>query len=440
MKTILRYIIPFVTVLCFGIFTSCDDCDTAEVENTAYLMESTGLNASTSFVIPDAGKTVMVTPRITKIATEDITLELYIDADALTRYNKTYNTNYEVLNETHVVLEQTQVVIPAGKAVATPVAIRLTPLTIDENKSGISYALPISVRAIDSNIPTNKTAGSFIYAAIPVPMSDVPCLTSYCTMKLPLAEDFIAKEWTFEMLFNPGNLNRNSIPTWGASAVGYNPVTGQLDNIQSGFMLRLGDAGANPPGDCFNGRIQGAARGVGKLALTPNVWHHVAIVVKGGMATVYVNGVADYSNGVALPEVRILKEQGIRLAGENRTGTRLYNGKYRYAQVRLWKEARTIDQLNNNRYGVPEDSPNLFGYWKLNSYTEGKAVVNSSDTEIFMGDDIPTMEIDTYFFKDATGHNPDGFVDRNPSRNTTGLEFAKDKRIEVGYNFEGQLP
>lgn len=438
MKTISNILWTTAVALSLLCLASCNDSD-RQTLNRVYLLEAEGLTNSASFVIPDKGTTVSVTPRISTQAEHDLTLELYISPEELAKYNSAYGTNYQVLDASHVTFSKTQVVIPAGKSVAAPVSIELTPLTNEENKSGISYALPVSVKAVGTDIPASISSSTFIFAAIPVPMSDVPELQKYCTMKLPLAQNFVAKEWTFEMLFNPSSVTASNITCWAASAVGVNPE-GE-DMIQAGFMLRLGDAGQNPPGTCLNGRIQLAQRGVGKIALVSNVWHHIAIVVKNGYASVYVNGVLDYTNSVpeSAQQVQIIAEQGIRLAGENRTGSSLLSSsRYRYAQVRLWSEARTVDQLNSNRYGVPDDSPNLFGYWKLNSFTEGRRTVNTSDSDISIGGTAEIMEIETYLFPDATKRNPDGFVDRNPKSNPTGLQFATDKRIEVGYTFDGK--
>jgi len=420
---------------------SCDESDTENTPNRAYLIEAEGLNISSSFVIPDDGTTVTVTPRISKQAQTDVTLELYVDAEGLARYNKAYGTNYEVLDASHVTFSETQVVVPAGQAVAPPVNIKLTALTANENKSGISYALPVSVRTVNADIPASQSASTFVFAAIPVPIADVPELTKYCTIQLPLAELFEAKDWTFETLFNPSYLRASLITCWLASAVGVNSNPAGTDNIQSGFMLRLGDANENPSGFCLNGRIQFAGRGVGQIPLKVDTWQHVAIVSSNQKVTVYINGVADYSITApdTNPAVKIIAKHGIRLAGENRTGgNMLTTSFYRYSQVRLWKEARTVEQLNNNRYGVPEDSPNLVGYWKLNEYTEGTKMVNIDDKDISIDNPAEKMmQIDTYFFKDATGKNPDGFVDRNPNYNKNGLKFTTDRRIEVGYKFDG---
>lgn len=431
----IKYIL-FALVACM-VLVACNDAE-GPIDNRIFLNEAIGLEKTTLFVIPDEGTQVTVTPRLAKALDHDLDVEVFVKADALEAYNQAYGTSYQLMDNERYTIVSNKVTIPAGHVAGEPVKVNLKALIPDENKSGFIYVLPLSVRSLNNDLAVLEASSTYFYAAQPVPMADVPQFQKYCTLKLPLGDDYEFENWTFETLFNgsafPG------IPTWLASAVGFNFTNGN-HNIQCGFMLRLGDAGSNPPANCLNGRIQFAARGVGKIGFTPDVWHHVAIVSANKKVTVYVNGEADYSIDAPElhPTVKFFANQGIRLAGENRTGGNGMNRTthYRYSQVRLWGEARSVEQLKNNMYGVPEDSPNLIGYWKLDSYTTGKATVNKLDNNITVDGSAETMEIDTYFFKDYTGKNPDGFVDRNPSENTEGLLFDVDKRIEIGYKYDG---
>lgn len=104
--------------------------------------------------------------------------------------------------------------------------------------------------------------------------------------------------------------------------------------------------------------------------------------------------------------------------------------------VRFWSVARSVEELNNNRYAVPADTPGLLGYWKLNEYTEGKAMVPGSSVKC-IEEDTPMTETETYLFKDATGKQPDALIHR-ASANTPYI-FTPDKRIEVGYTWDGVL-
>lgn len=435
MRTNMNIKYMLLAVALFLGFTACNDSENP-ITNRIFLNEAIGLENTTLFVIPDEGTQVTVTPRLAKAIEQDVEVEIFVKAEALENYNKLYGTSYQIMNEGRYTLVNNKVVIPAGSVAGEPVKVDLRALIAEENKSGFIYALPLSVKAVNSSLPVLESSSTYFYAAQPVPMSDVPQFQRYCTAKLLLAEDYEFDNWTFETLFNGSDFTM--ITTWVASAMGYNFTNGN-HNIQSGIMLRLGDAGNNPPSNCLNGRIQFAPRGVGDIGLKKDVWHHIAVVSSNGKVTVYVDGEPDYTiDAPALhPTVKFFAKHGIRLAGENRMGGNILSNHYRYSQVRLWSEARTVEQLKNNMYGVPENTPNLVGYWKMDSYTEGKYTVNQDDKDVSIDGSAATMEIDTYFFKDYTGKNPDAIVDRNPTLNSGGLLFDTDKRIEIGYKYDG---
>jgi len=432
----IKYMLLAVAIV-FGL-AACNDAEDP-IDNRVFLSEAIGLENSSLFVIPDEGTQISVTPRIAKAINHDLEVEVYVKPEALEAYNQAYGTSYQLMNEARYKFVSNKVVIPAGSVAGDLIKVDLEALIPDENKSGFIYALPLSVRTINNSLPVLESSATYFYAAQPVPMADVPQFQRYCTAKLLLAEDYEFENWTFETLFNGSGFTM--ITTWVASAMGYNFTNGN-HNIQSGIMLRLGDTGNNPPANCLNGRIQFAPRGVGDIALKKDVWHHIAVVSSKGNVTVYVDGEPDYTIAAPAlhPTVKFFAKHGIRLAGEDRTGKNILTNRYRYSQVRLWSEARSVEQLKNNMYGVPENSPNLVGYWKMDSYTEGKATVNKADNDVTIDGSAETMEIDTYFFKDYTGKNPDGLVDRNPELNTGGLLFDKDKRIEIGYNYSGIKP
>jgi len=436
MRTIINIKYILVAVAIILAFATCNDAENP-IENRIYLSESIGLSNTSLFVIPDDGTQVSVTPRISQPIDRDLEVEVYVKTDALEAYNKAYGTSYQLMDGQRYTILNNKVVIPAGKVAGEPVSVKLEALIPDENKTGFTYALPLAVRSVNNGFQALESASTYYFGAMPVPMADVPQFTKYCTLKIPLAQDYELAEWTFETLYNGSYFTGPSSNTWLASGTGYD-ATGSSYGISNGFMLRLGDSGVK--GDRLNGRLQASTKVTApeSSALKTNVWHHIAVVSGGGKVDVYIDGSRSYGGNADLEVVKFVKEQGIRLAGENRTGANLGTSTYyRYAQVRLWSEARTPEQLKNNMYGVPEDSPNLIGYWKLNTYTEGKATVYKEDNKIDSGD---TMEIDTYFFKDYTGKNPDAFVDRNPTRNPGGLSFATDRRIEIGYKWDGTKP
>ena len=386
-----------------------------------------------TFVIPDDGSVYTVTPRISKPLGRDLKLTVYVDEKALDEYNKQNNTSYTLLPNTNYEFESSAV-IPAGKVVSNPVTITLHPLPTEQNKTGFVHALPIAVKAEGEAMQVLEGADAFVLAATPVPYSNVVEITGNSYLQTRFAEDYKLSSWTFETLFNPSQIYTGNTTTWLASAIGYYEQGG-TKIIQDGFMLRLGDSGGGTKNSLINGMVSRSGKQISSIPLQSNIWHHIAIVCDEGDITLYVNGNVGYTAKSGYAATQFYALNGIRFGNESASGN-LGSLRYRYCQVRFWSVARSVEELNNNRYAVPADTPGLLGYWKLNEYTEGKAMVPGPSVK-GIEEDTPMTETETYLFKDATGKQPDALIHR-ASANTPYI-FTPDKRIEVGYTWDGVL-
>ena len=356
-----------------------------------------------------------------------------MDEKALDESNKQNNTSYTLLPNTNYEFESSAV-IPAGKVVSNPVTITLHPLTTEQNKTGFVHALPIAVKAEGEAMQVLEGADAFVLAATPVPYSNVVEITGNSYLQTRFAEDYKLSSWTFETLFNPSQIYTGNTTTWLASAIGYYEQGG-TKIIQDGFMLRLGDSGGGTKNSLINGMVSRSGKQISSIPLQSNIWHHIAIVCDEGDITLYVNGNVGYTAKSGYAATQFYALNGIRFGNESASGN-LGSLRYRYCQVRFWSVARSVEELNNNRYAVPADTPGLLGYWKLNEYTEGKAMVPGSSVKC-IEEDTPMTETETYLFKDATGKQPDALIHR-ASANTPYI-FTPDKRIEVGYTWDGVL-
>lgn len=415
--------------------TACDNAelqyDDITSEGRLFLNEAAGVTKSRGLVIPDEGCTFTVTPRISKPLDRDLQLTVFIDEEALEEYNLQNNTSYVLLPEDNYGFESTAV-IPAGKVVSTPVSVTLHPLTTEQNKTGFVHALPVAVKAAAGEIATLESSDAFLFAATPVPYSNVVEITGNSYLQTRFAEDYKLSSWTFETLFNASQIYSGTSSTWLASAIGYYEQGG-TKIIQDGFMLRLGDSGGGTKNCYLNGMVSRSGKQISSIPLRSNVWHHVAIVCDEGSITLYVDGNVGYTAKSGYAATQFFALNGIRFGGECATPGP-GNLRYRYCQVRFWSVARTVEELNNNRYAVPVDTPGLLGYWKLNEYTEGKALVPSGTVKC-IEEETPMTETDTYLFRDETGKQPDALIHRLSE--ATPYVFTPDKRIEVGYTWDG---
>lgn len=429
-----------VILIAAAILLSFVSCENAEIRyddvtgpGRLFLNEAVGLEKSESFVIPDEGTTYTITPRLSKPMDKDVTLKLYVDESVLENYNKLNNTAYVLLPESNYEFDATTV-IPAGKVVSKPISITLKALTTEQNKTGFVHALPLAVRAAHDEVPVLENADAFILAATPVPFSNVVEITGQSYLHARFAEDYKLSSWTFETLFNPSEISSGNSTSWLASARGYY-VQGGTKIVQDGFMLRLGDSGGGTPNSLINGMVSRSGKQVSSIPLKSGVWYHVAIVCDEGDITLYINGNVGYKAKSGYSATQFYALNGFALGAESGSassgpGTR----HYRYCQVRFWSVARSLEELNNNRYAVPADTPGLLGYWKLNEYTEGTAMAPDANAGA-IEEDTPMQEVETYLFKDETGKQPDAYILR--SSESTPYIFTENKRIEIGYTWEG---
>ncbi len=100
------------------------------------------------------------------------------------------------------------------------------------------------------------------------------------------------------------------------------------------------------------------------------LWHHVAVTVADGVATVYVDGVYDSDN----PEIingNLNITTGTGVIGQSLTGTDHFTGDI--ADVQVWNTALTADTIPEVMNGpVSGHDANLVGYWTLD---EGSGTV-----------------------------------------------------------------
>lgn len=161
--------------------------------------------------------------------------------------------------------------------------------------------------------------------------------------------------------------------SWGSSYVSNSIVCKHGWTAgERGYVLRAGG----------NGQLSFAIAGVNtggnnvswKEAVSPdnalqlNTWHHVAGTYNGDKIRVYIDGVQVRSvnfKGTIDPSVDYDLKIG-RIADDSTLEKRFWHGSI--DEVRIWNEARSTNEINNNRNLHIDTSNinNLVGYWRLN--------------------------------------------------------------------------
>lgn len=153
--------------------------------------------------------------------------------------------------------------------------------------------------------------------------------------------------------------------------------TGSLSTImgiEDRFLLRMGDTGVEWNQlqlATYNNNVSDPALTLSEL----NKWYHIAVTWNDYRIFFYIDGKLVYEDFLVLYENLNL---GVIYRGSESDSNRSFWIGYSYdagryfpgymAEVRIWNRALSQEEIRseNHFYSVPEDSPGLVGYWKLN--------------------------------------------------------------------------
>lgn len=367
-------------LLLVGMLLSLPACKDAEYEalgNQVYLANSSK-NPSERVVVGENGLKVLLQVRCDQKVHARTAVSLKVDEEALKAYNKRHSTSYELLPAEFYAFDTQTASIEVNEANALPLSISLKELSKDLNKTGKTYALPVSISQVDNpDLAILSSSASYIYVVVPTPYGDVPVLKRGNGMKMALnGESLTVNDFTVEFLVKIDNLGlgKNNQILFNAAD---HPVS--LGGTDSEIFTRFAADGAAGKFDKFQIKNQGKSYDA-KFSFKNNVWYHIACVNDNaaGTMTIYVNGVFDSSfpNAQIPTTVNSSSERGFRFCGESDNDGYMRSN-VQAAQIRFWSVARTEAQINNNMYGIDPKTPGLAAYWPLN---EGEGNVLSDAT------------------------------------------------------------
>lgn len=166
--------------------------------------------------------------------------------------------------------------------------------------------------------------------------------------------------------------------------------------IEGGLLLRFGDSGKNQPSNKIQCNGQNVA-----LTFETNQWYHIACVCEGNNTKVYINGELQ-QEAAASGSLTGKHPFYIGKSWDDARGI-----KARMAELRVWKVARTKEEIADNMYSVDPKTPGLLAYWKMDS-ADNKAV------------------------KDRTGNGYDlSLKSQQPGGSTKVEVFSEEDPIEV---------
>lgn len=331
---------------------------------------------------------------------EDVTATVSVDGSLVAEYNSRYGTDYEMVPSSYLDFASQTVTIPAGHTVSEAVSIGLKGLTGTDGAGGLeidkTWLLPVSLTSSEMAAMSGASVAYYLVKR-----------SSAITVAAQLTDNWI----NFPLLDSPGEVadvyNDLTAVTYEALIYidKFDTVNGFGDcnistvmGVEQYLLLRIGDANFERQQLQFDG--SGSASQFGKIPtksdaskkLESGQWYHVACTYdqSARCARIFLNGRlldeskdagvtgAGADNRITLAMRALGSAEAYQfMIGKSYNDYRPLQGKI--AEARVWRVARTEDQIWDNMYRItePENEPDLIGYWKFDE-GEGNVIHDSS--------------------------------------------------------------
>lgn len=380
MRNFNKYIFGSLILGAF-VLAGCENAKYDTLTNQAYILQ-TGTDANTSEKITIGNDPVVtnINVRLSDKAVESSKYRIVYDAAALEKYNTKNETSYTALPESSFSLSSNEAVIEAGNSVSTPMELTIRPLNDEMKNSGKKYAIAFRLESTDGKANILSSGSVMVYLLDQVVIQPVVVFNSTHNFgEIQLDHTVDLPEWTVEL-----NINKDQLRT--EVGRGNNQAFFGAYSDNSEIYMRFGDAPIE--GNRINIKTQGSQMN-SQMLFNTNTWYHLALVCTGPKLYFYVNGVLD--NSMDLPN-----------AGNSMScfSTYVQNGYHlgnsMFSELRLWKKARTQNEIINNMYSCDPASDGLVFYFKFN---EGSG--NTFKDASGHGYDISTPGVDYTWIQDV---------------------------------------
>ncbi|MGM9812844.1 MAG: BT_3987 domain-containing protein [Muribaculaceae bacterium] len=380
MRNSVKYIIGSLLMGMFAL-TACNDAAYDELTNQAYILQTnTDANSSQKITIGNDPVAATINVRLSDKAAVTSNYRLVYDESALEKYNKKNETSYTLLPENCFTLSSTEATITEGTSVSAPISITISPLNEEMKNSGKKYALAFRLENTDGKANVLQSGSVMVYLLDQVVIQPVVVFNSSNNFgEIQLDQTVDLPEWTVEL-----NINKDQLKT--AVGQGNNQAFFGAYSESSEIYMRFGDAPIE--GNRINIKTQGSQMN-SQMLFNTNTWYHLALVCTGTKLYFYVNGVLD--NSMDLPGT-----------GNSMScfSTYIHNGYHlgntMMSELRLWRKARTQNEIVNNMYLCDPTSDGLVFYFKFNEGS-GNTFIDATGH----GYDISTPDVNYTWIQDV---------------------------------------
>lgn len=352
MKLYKSYILSLMAILLWGCKGSEDFCDVAYVTGT---MSSPVIKFNL-----DGPSSIGITVSTTTKVENDMNFKLQVRPELLSSYNQANGRSFEIPPSEAFELTNQEVVINSGGHISSQAKLTISDPSL--LKDGVSYCIPVSIVSSEGELDVMESGRTAFVAISKVITSKVASLqgSNYFTVSsfTSTNKDQVSslRQLTMECKVLVSRFQTNS------------PFISTLMGIEENFLLRFGDV------SCDNDQLQLAAGTVGgvKYPITleshfaTNRWYHIAVVYDGINVTIYVDGKEQgttMTTGGVVDLSYSYNGQGFCI-GYSVNGNRNFRGYI--SEARIWRVARTPEQLEDGVCYVDPTSEGLVAYWRFN--------------------------------------------------------------------------
>ncbi len=332
----------------------------------------------------DGQSSIALTVSSTAKAESDIKVRITEAPELLEEYNATTGRSCQLPPAGSYSLDYSEVIINAGKAISTPIAVTADSEQLQE---GVSYCVPVSITSVEGGeldvLESSRTAYLMLTKVINIKAAylarqgcfDIPSFGGEDSPVRALGQ------MTLEMKVLPVAFGSNP-----RSASSISSLCGCEEN----FLFRFGDGAGNPTNKLqfVKGSIGAATHPDQKdhyeswvdKEFDTGHWLHFAAVYDGQYLRLYLDGeqihFVETNNGGTINLSMAYDGHSwddTFAIGRSAGHSRFFDGYI--SECRVWNVARTVNELQDGICYVDPTSDGLVAYWRFNGETQEDGTV-----------------------------------------------------------------
>lgn len=279
----------------------------------------------------------------------DVTIKVSVSPEEVQKYNQIYGTDFLPFPKENVQVPE-KLVVKAGNVASDVAAIQVS--AFEQMLDNTPYMFAVTTSSDDVRMLHTSQTLFYTFEKVRGQIKKTTRINrqEYFSLenKKSISSTFTLEGLIFiEKLRGPGDEGEAGISTFMG--------------VERETLLRFGDSGIQPN----QLQVHGGGTHI-DFDFKTGRWYHIAVVSGNGRIIAYVDGE--------------------KISEFNRTGSLVgsdpfYIGKSysdvrgieaRFAELRIWKTARTAEEVRENIYETDPNNQDLWAYWKMNEVKDGK--------------------------------------------------------------------